>query len=415
MEFTAIDARAYRGLNADQYEQRRSMVLSLAEELPEDATEEQIRSIDAELGYIKAEDERRDAMTELRNHKAVEVIGGAGKVIGDAEPEAPAEKRSASLGAHFADYVSKRGHEKSFHLVAPAYRAASDINVTPSGIIPAITTYDKNIVTGPRIPMNVLDLLGREVIDGNTLVYFVEGAMEGSISTVAEAAKKHQVHFADPTPVTVTLQKIAAFVKESDEVIDDAQFLASTINGRLLYELNKVRQQTVINELLATSGIQSADMPTSATFTDLSLDIADAIADAIADVQEYSGYAADGVLITPALWKQLRTGHLNDGAYIGGGYFEQGARPTLWGLPVAVSSQLPSSTIVVGAFGTCASIVTKAEGVTVESANTDQDDFVKNLMTIRAEVREKLAVRRPSGFVVLSSESGESGESGLSA
>ena len=39
--------------------------------------------------------------------------------------------------------------------------------------------------------------------------------------------------------------------------------------------------------------------------------------------------------------------------------------------------------------------------MSVQATNTDQDDFVKNLMTIRAEVREKLAVRRPAGFVDL--------------
>jgi len=251
------------------------------------------------------------------------------------------------------------------------------------------------------MPMNVLDLLNHEVISGSTLVYFVEGAMEGTPAVTAEGAAKPQVHFANPVPKTVTLQKIAAFVKESDEVIDDANFLVSVINQRLMYELNLVRQQTVITELLATSGIQSITMPTTPTFTDLSIDIADAISDAIADVHEMSGYEADAVVITPTLWKQLRIGHLNDGAYIGGGYFEQGARPTLWGLPVAVSSQLPAGKILVGAFGTCASLVTKAEGVTVESTNTDQDDFVNNLMTIRAEVRERLAVRRPAGFALI--------------
>ena len=401
MEFTSMDALAYRGLNADKYEERRSYILSLAESLPSDASEEQVRSIDAELDIIKAEDSRRDAVTSLRNHKAAEVIGGAGKVLGSTETPAAEERKSDSLGDHFASYVRSHGHEKSFHLVAPAYRAATDTQVTPASIVPAITTYDKNIVTGPRIPFNVLDLLGRETIDGNTLVYFVEGAMEGTIGTVAEGVKKHQVHFADPTPKTVTLQKIAAFVKESDEVIDDAQFLASAINGRLLYELNLVRQQTVITELLATSGIQTANWPATATFTDISLDIADAVANAIADVQEMSGYAANGIVITPNLWKQLRIGHFNNGEYVGGGYFEQGARPTLWGLPIAVSSQLTAGHILVGAFDTCASLVTKAEGVTVESTNTDQDDFVKNLMTIRAEVREKLAVRRPAGFVDL--------------
>ena len=402
MEFTAMDARAYRGLNADQYEERRSLVLSLAENMPEDATMEQIDAVDAEVEIIGAEQERRNKLAETRNQKAVEVAMGAGKVVSTAKSEEPEARKAESLGDHFASYVKERGHEKSFHLVAPAYRAASDTQVTPASIVPAITTYDKNIVTAPRIPFNVLDLLGREVIDGNTLVYFVEGAMEGTIGTnIAEGALKSQVHFADPTPKTVTLEKIAAFVKESDEVIDDAQFLASTINGRLLYELNKARQQKVITELLGTSGIQTITMPSTPTFTDLSIDIADAVSDAIADVQEMSGYEANGVVITPTLWKQLRIGHLNSGEYIGGGYFEQGARPTLWGLPVAVSSQLPAGNILIGAFDTCASLVTKAEGVTVESANTDQDDFVKNLMTIRAECREKLAVRRPSGFVLI--------------
>lgn len=400
MQFDPKDAMAYRAMNADQYEERRSLILSLAEALPEDATEEQMRSIDSEMDIIKEEDARRDKMAELRNHKAAQVIGGAGKVVGSTKTET-AERKADTLGDHFAAYVKERGHEKSFHLVAPAYRAASDAHLTPSSIVPAITTYDKNIVTGARMPMNVLDLFNHEVISGNTLVYYVEGAMEGAPAVTAEGALKPQVHFADPVPKTVTLQKIAAFIKESDEVIDDAGFLASAINGRLVYELNVVRQNTVITELLGTSGIQTIEMPTTPTFTDLSIDIADAIADAIADVQEMSGFAADGVVITPALWKQLRTGHFNNGEYVGGGYFEQGAQPTLWGLPVAVSSQLPTGNILVGAFGTCASLVTKSDGVTVESTNTDQDDFVKNMMTIRAEVRERLAVRRPAGFALI--------------
>lgn len=400
MQFDPKDAMAYRAMNADQYEERRSLILSLAEALPEDATEEQMRSIDSEMDIIKEEDVRRDKMAELRNHKAAQVIGGAGKVVGSTKTET-AERKADTLGDHFAAYVKERGHEKSFHLVAPAYRAASDAHLTPSSIVPSITTYDKNIVTGARMPMNVLDLFNHEVISGNTLVYYVEGAMEGAPAVTAEGALKPQVHFADPVPKTVTLQKIAAFIKESDEVIDDAGFLASAINGRLVYELNVVRQNTVITELLGTSGIQTIEMPTTPTFTDLSIDIADAIADAIADVQEMSGFAADGVVITPALWKQLRTGHFNNGEYVGGGYFEQGAQPTLWGLPVAVSSQLPTGNILVGAFGTCASLVTKSEGVTVESTNTDQDDFVKNMMTIRAEVRERLAVRRPAGFALI--------------
>jgi HK97 family phage major capsid protein len=62
-------------------------------------------------------------------------------------------------------------------------------------------------------------------------------------------------------------------------------------------------------------------------------------------------------------------------------------------------------TIIVGAFKTCGSVVQKG-GISVEAANTNEDDFVKNLMTIRAEERLALAVRRPAGFKKLTKAAG---------
>jgi hypothetical protein len=57
--------------------------------------------------------------------------------------------------------------------------------------------------------------------------------------------------------------------------------------------------------------------------------------------------------------------------------------------------------VVIGAFKTCGSVVTNGDGQSVDATNTDADDFTKNMMTIRAEERLVLAVRRPAGFVNL--------------
>jgi hypothetical protein len=38
------------------------------------------------------------------------------------------------------------------------------------------------------------------------------------------------------------------------------------------------------------------------------------------------------------------------------------------------------------------------EGIRVEATNTNSDDFEKNLISIRAEQREALAVYRPKAF-----------------
>ena len=409
-DFTPMGAVELRRMDGEAYMSRRAEVLELSANLPEDATVEQMESIDSEMNLYKAEDEHRASVAALNAEKRQLVINGGGKTVesvATAAVNTPAEEaptmpnQARSLGEHFVNLVKREGHAKSFHIVAaPFSRAATDVQGTPAvaQATQAITTYDKNVIEGVRESMGVLNLLGRETIEGNTLVFFTEGAMEGTIaSTTAEGAAKSRVHFADPTPTTVTLEKVAAYIKESDEYIDDYGYLASAINGRLLYELDLVRQQKVITGLLGTSGIQTIGGTTAVTRT--AVDIADEIANAIADTMTYSGRPANAIVMTPAIWKLLRIGKDQEDRYYGGGYFAALHGENIWNLPIVLSNQLTANHVVVGAFDTCASLVTKAEGVTVEAVNTDQDDFIKNLMTVRAECREKLAVRRPAGFV----------------
>ena len=301
-----------------------------------------------------------------------------------------------TLGAHFVNFVKAAGHEKRFALVAPVFaKAATDVQTSPAGAVDFATTFDKNVVTAPRTQLVVRDLFGAETISGSTLVYLVEGAIQGAPAVTAEGAKKPQVHFADPTPKTVSLAKIACHIKESDEYIDDYPFLASAINGRLLYELGLVEQNKLVTDLLGTSGIQSDTTTWTAGTTATGL--ADLILDAAMDVQTGSGFNADGIMINPADWYTLRIAKDGEYRYYGGGFFGAQNVPNLWGIPVCVTTAVAAGTIVVGAFKTCGSVVQRG-GVTVEATNTDQDDFVKNLMTIRAEERLALAVRRPAGF-----------------
>jgi len=409
-EFTPMGAVELRRMDGEAYMSRRAEVLELSANLPEDATIEQMESIDSEMNLYKAEDEHRANIAALNAEKRQLVINGGGNTVEsiataavntpNEEVEMPAQQ-ARSLGEHFVNHIQREGHAKSFHIVAaPFSRAATDVQGTPAvaQATQAITTYDTAVVEGVRESMGVLNLLGREVIEGNTLVFFTEGAMEGTIAnSIAEGAAKSRVHFADPTPTTVTLEKIAAYVKESDEYIDDYGYLASAINGRLLYELNLKRQGKVITDLLGTSGIQTIGGTTAVTRTAVA--IADEIANAIADVVTYSGRTANAIVMTPTIWKLLRIGKDGENRYYGGGYFAALHGENIWNLPIVLSNQLTANHVVVGAFDTCASLVTKAEGVTVEATNTDQDDFIKNLMTVRAEVREKLACRIPAGFV----------------
>ena len=388
--------------------------MTLKEQLAEskaalEALKERIENNDAEAiaegEKLQAEIETKTAEIEQAEKKAslLTLIGDKRK---DGDPMSE-NMKAQSLGDAFVEHLKANPVGARFSVVAPEYlKTYSDVQKTPttSGVSAFATTYDRNVVEAARTPLVIRDLFGAEQISGSTLVYLVEGAMEGAPAVTNEGAAKPQVHFKDPTPKTVSLAKVACHIKESDEYINDYAFLASAINGRLLYQLGLVEQNKLVYDLSNTSGIQSDT--TNWTALSAATDIADLLLQAAMDVQEQSGFAADGIVINPADWYTLRVAKASGtGEYFGGGFFGAQNIPNLWGIPVCVTSAVNAGTAIVGAFKTCASVVTNG-GVRVESTNSDQDDFIKNLMTIRAEERLALAVRRPKGFKIVSKGAG---------
>ena len=86
-------------------------------------------------------------------------------------------------------------------------------------------------------------------------------------------------------------------------------------------------------------------------------------------------------------------------AYAPYGNGAYGAYLPIWGMKVVATSAISQGTALVGAFEACASLITKAgEGLRVEVANQNEDDFEKNMVTVRIEERILEAVRLPGGF-----------------
>ena len=370
------------------------------------ALKERIEANDAEAiaegETLRSEIEAKTAEIQQAEKKAalLGMIGTNSKKEDDAMSEV---KQARTLGENFVNHIKGAEIGSKFDLSAPAFvKAATDTQASPASAVEYATTFDRNVVEAARTPLVIRDLFGAETISGSTLVYLVEGAMEGAPAVTAEGAEKPQIHFANPTKKTVSLSKIACHIKESDEYINDYPFLASAINGRLLYQLGLVEQNTLVTSLTGTSGIQTDS--TTWTGSSTAAGIAELILDAAMDVQQSSGFAADAIVLNPAVWYSLRVAKDGTNNYYGGGFFGAQDIPNLWGIPVCVTTAVTASQIIVGAFKTCASVVQNG-GVSVEAVNTNEDDFVKNQMTIRAEERLALAVRRPAGFKLLTKAS----------
>jgi HK97 family phage major capsid protein len=74
------------------------------------------------------------------------------------------------------------------------------------------------------------------------------------------------------------------------------------------------------------------------------------------------------------------------------------AGPVLWGKPVVESLAMTANLFLVGAFRMAAQIFDR-EDANVLISTEDQDNFVKNMVTILAEERLALAVYRPQALI----------------
>ena len=430
MDFTAMDARAYRNLNADQYQERRSMLLSLAEELPEDATEEQIRSIDSELGIIKAEDSRRDAMTELRNHKAAEVIGGAGKVVGATEKRATV-KRDDSLGARAWEEIKRNGYTRDERFQVPniAFRAYNDNQTvaelngenSPNYYDDALTQVDLEIKEGYRRPLTIWNLFNHEMTEKDTVAWYTEGAFDGDPAMTAEAGAFAQIHVNDPVRHSAELKKVTALWKQTDEILTDAPRFVSHVNRRAGYKLDTVIEDQLVSGsgssnqiygLVNTVGIGSASASA------YNMDFIESLLDERTKIRKATpNFNVDTLLLADEDYDALMKLKNNADQYVLGGPvgFVYGNGVTigknLWNtITMVPTPALSSGTSILGAFKAGATVYEHTSGRRLD-IGYDGTDFSHGLVTFRAYQRFVLAVEYPAAFTKYTVGSGESGVS----
>ena len=389
-----MDALAYRSLGADEYAQRRSEVIGYARELPDDATIEQAEAIDAELGILDAEDERRAKLAEMEQRNVKKVIEGAAKPVEAAKVEEGGMERAASLGEHFVQFRKEHKSADNRYIATPYQMRAAGDPTTTTGV--TAVQYDKEVVRKPETPLTVLDLFPRKSISEPVYNWTVYKQKQGSAGVTTEGATKNKLTF-EYEQKSATLKKLTGLIKMTEELFEDAPYVADAINGDLVDELNASRQSTAVADLLATSGIATASVTT--TTGKEAINILDGIIDAAADVEDATGIAPNAVIVTPAIWKTIRKAKNTLDEYMAGNPFAESRYSRLFEMQFAKSTDLTANHVLVGAFvNRAVELVSKADGVRVDSTNSNDTDFEKNLVSVRAEAREVVACKRPACF-----------------
>lgn len=273
--------------------------------------------------------------------------------------------------------------------------------------------------------LTVMDILAPGIIGAAALIYPKEnsfGTVDGvavaaasggapgmpRAQTVGERGKKPKWD-PDLTTDTATVKKVAITTTVPDEFLADFPASQSYIDERLPFMVDTETEYQLLygdglnnnlKGIFSNMGVQTRAILTTDDST-----IAASLKKGLTDVQVGSYFEPDFYAFHPYDWETASllkdsTGRFLMGGpfyipYTGGVYMEM---YTFWGKPVVKSTAVNYGRPVCGA-GKLGAQYFIREGMRLEMSNSNNDDFERNMISVRAEHRLTLATYRPVSFL----------------
>lgn len=221
-----------------------------------------------------------------------------------------------------------------------------------------------------------------------------KNADPGVAGTVAEGATKPQTDF-DIVEATAKVEKIAVWIKVSKEALADIKFLQGEINT----ELRELVALKLDEQILSGDGISPnlkgilTVAPTFAAVSTLALLVPtpnrfDVLMAAVAQIAA-ANFQANAVVVNPADYYAMQLTKDANGNYIMPP-FSSADGMTVAGLRIVANNGVTVGTFLVGDFKKATLAIREDVNIQVGYVN---DDFIKNLVTILAEMRAVLYVK----------------------
>ncbi len=252
----------------------------------------------------------------------------------------------------------------------------------------AVSTYNLTVADEPASLLHFRQLAG--VVPSATGIYqfprFTGG--EGAFAAQTEGSAKGQVDY-DFSMITVNAAYRAGYLKVSKQMMEDLPFVEGYLPGRLVEEYLQSEDSAFYTTL---SGAATGSTTITGTPT--------------VDIEQILGWRANlraanhapnGIVMNPADLYKVYITKPNDYNYPSVVLIDTNGNIRIGGIPVYESTFIPEDKVLIGDWSKVKIIQVK--GINVSATDTDQDDFIKNLMTLRCEARVGLAVERPEAFV----------------
>ncbi len=259
------------------------------------------------------------------------------------------------------------------------------------GTVGVQTQPQRGPMIGPAVaPLTLVDLLPSTPVgtDAYEFVQLTRAANNAAVQA-AEGDQKPETEF-DSNLVTAKIATVAHWTQASRQVLSD--------NANLQTILSRIMSTDVVSkyEGLLLTGNGTTDkihglIPQATTFSHTKPHAVDRLSECIAAMWQ-SGYVANAIVLNPLDWSDFETERADagDGQYVAGGGWANPAAPSVWRLPVARAAQLAQGTALV--LDTRLVMTLDRTAATVAVSAEDRDNFIRNLVTLLAEMRGGLAV-----------------------
>jgi HK97 family phage major capsid protein len=260
------------------------------------------------------------------------------------------------------------------------------------------TQQEREIVGLPRRQMTIRNLIPAGRTTSNLIEYVRQLARTNNAAVVSEGAQKPESNYTYER-ADAPVRTIAHWVHVSRQAMDDAAQLQTEIDGELRYGLDYAEELEVLKgdgtgEHL--EGLVPAATAYSAPIAMTGETMIDVLRLAILQAS-LAEYPADGIVLHPSDWTRIELLKDGENRYLWANPRGTNA-PGLWGRPLLETQAMDEDEFLVGAFRMAATIYDRMDAEVLISSE-DRDNFIKNMLTVRAEKRLALAVKRPGALV----------------
>lgn len=282
-------------------------------------------------------------------------------------------------------------------------------DITSSGLTPTASVIQSqhlaNVIFAGVRQLRIRDVIPTFRTTEGAVSYVKENSFTNAAYPQTEGAAKGHTDMAFVAAQQL-IKTIAHYIKASKQVLSDWGQGQAAIDFKLLVGL-KDREDF---ELLRGDGTGDhlTGLITGGTAFSGATDAADTVIDRISEMMqqlESYNHRTTAVVMNPADWRRatrVKDQASNVGNYVLGGPATM-AEPRLWGVPVVLSNGVPPTWAVVMDSMTGDIALYDREESRIDVSTENEDDFIKNMVTIRAEERLALTIGRSDLIVYTTS------------